>query len=192
MGRIRTESRGFEDWRLGLADPAKQWRQGYSAYELARAWCGALAFPAAVRRAFAGHPLLADAELLLGLPEYWVRLSRRGHGSQVDLLVLCREQSRPDGLVAVAVEGKVSESFGPTVGAWRRDRKKRNAADCDTGCAAARVLSMMTRAPKRRTIHLAACQLKMMPWRNANFRFSAGEGKDSRTGRMEWCRRTPT
>jgi len=56
------------------------------------------------------------------LPEYRVRLSGRGHGSQVDLVVLARCPGRSDGLVAIAVEGKVSEPFGPTVGAWRRER----------------------------------------------------------------------
>jgi hypothetical protein len=117
MSRIRVASVGREDWRAGLTDPKKQWQAGRSAYELARAWQGADDFPPAVVAAFAEHPLLADAELLLGLPEYGLPTPRRGHASQIDLLVLAR--SRAAGLVVIAVEGKVSESFGPTLAAWR-------------------------------------------------------------------------
>lgn len=120
MGRIRVESRDFEDWRKGLADPGRHWRRGYSAYELARAWETADGFPGAVRKALVGHPQLSEAELLLGLPEYRVRLAGRGHASQVDLLVLARDRSRSDELVVVAVEGKVDETFGPTVATWRK------------------------------------------------------------------------
>jgi hypothetical protein len=38
-----------------------------------------------------------------------------GHPSQNDILVLAK---RNKDLVAIAVEGKVSESFGETVGDW--------------------------------------------------------------------------
>jgi hypothetical protein len=119
MKRMRVASRGVEDWRAGLAAPERQWQAGRSAYELARSWQDAAGFPPAVKAAFAEHPLLPDAELLLGLPEYRVPTPGRGHASQVDLLVLAR--SRADGLVVIAVEGKGSESFGPTLAAWRRE-----------------------------------------------------------------------
>lgn len=122
MGRIRVASRGPADWRPGLADPDRQWREGFSAFELARAWDGRDDFPPAVQSIFAAHPLLADAELLIGLPEYRVSVPGRGHSSQVDLLVLARG-GRPDvGLVVIAVEGKVNETFGPRLDSWRRER----------------------------------------------------------------------
>jgi hypothetical protein len=52
------------------------------------------------------------------LPEYRVALPGGTRPSQTDALALARG---PEGLVAVAVEGKVDEPFGPTLGDKRRD-----------------------------------------------------------------------
>jgi hypothetical protein len=53
--------------------------------------------------------------MLLALPEHQVPLPGGGRPSQNDLWVLARSQT---GLISMAVEGKVSEPFGPTVGEW--------------------------------------------------------------------------
>lgn len=106
-----------EDWKRFLADE-KHWRKGYSAYELAYSWQEAQDFPPPVRKVFenSGFPLFGDVELLLALPEYQVPLPpASGRPSQSDIFVLARGNNQ---LIAITVEGKVSEDFGPTVGDW--------------------------------------------------------------------------
>jgi len=66
----------------------------------------------------ARHCALADLVLLLAIPEYQVDLPGGQRPSQIDVLALMRGKL---GLVVVAVEGKVDERFGPTVGAKRAD-----------------------------------------------------------------------
>jgi hypothetical protein len=113
---IPTSSPG--DWRKLLASPETQWREGYSAKELAECWEAANGFPPEFRRLFegSGNPALRNPELLLAIPEYKVPLPGGGAASQNDLFVLARTE---DGaLAAMMVEGKVSESFGPKLDAW--------------------------------------------------------------------------
>ncbi len=57
-------------------------------------------------------------ELLLAIPEHKVAMKGRGHASQCDIFALVRAD---DQTCAVAVEAKVDESFGPTVGKWLVD-----------------------------------------------------------------------
>jgi hypothetical protein len=66
----------------------------------------------------AGDPVLQDLELLLAIPEYQVDLPGGQRPSQTDVLALMRGTR---GLVAVAVEGKVNEAFGPTIGEKRAE-----------------------------------------------------------------------
>ncbi|MFO7652408.1 MAG: hypothetical protein R6X25_01150 [Candidatus Krumholzibacteriia bacterium] len=108
---------GPDDWRALLADPEQQWRAGYSAHALAHCWEAAGDLPGAVRRMLETEPLFRGFELLLAIPELQVSLPGGGRPSQTDLWVL---GSIAGGLVSVAVEGKVSEPFGPTVGEWQR------------------------------------------------------------------------
>lgn len=54
-------------------------------------------------------------ELVAGFPEHQVPLPGGSRPSQTDVFVLGRNAS---GLVAIAVEGKVDEPFGPTVIDW--------------------------------------------------------------------------
>jgi hypothetical protein len=68
-----------------------------------------------VKQSLVTDPALAEAEMLLAIPEHQVPLPGGGRPSQNDLWVLART---PTGLVSMAVEGKVSEPFGPTVGEW--------------------------------------------------------------------------
>jgi hypothetical protein len=65
-----------------------------------------------------GDPELDGLELLLAIPEYQVDLPGGQRPSQTDVLALMRGTH---GLVAVAVEGKVDEAFGPTVEEKRVD-----------------------------------------------------------------------
>ena len=104
------EMRGLSDWQARLGDPDRHWRAGYSARMLAERWTDDPGIPAEV-----AAMLDPPAELLYAIPEYRVPVPGRGADSQCDLLALVRTKGR---LGVVAVEGKVDETFGPTIGEW--------------------------------------------------------------------------
>ena len=118
MARILSFTKGPQDWQRLLADPDKHWRTGYSARTLAHCWEAADGFPPEVAQALnaTAEPLLADLVPLLAMPEFKVPLPGGGRASQNDLFVLARSQAGP---VCIMVEGKVRESFGPTLDEWR-------------------------------------------------------------------------
>jgi hypothetical protein len=115
---IYVPSTGPEDWQWLLASPGLQWKRDYSAMSLADAWESCGEWPKAVEPVLEGSEL-AGLRPLIGLPEHVVPLPGGATASQTDLFVLARRADR--GLVAIAVEGKVAEPFGETVGEWRRD-----------------------------------------------------------------------
>ncbi len=110
MTRIYVPSCGPQSWQRLLADPEKHWRAGFSAKTLAHAWESAHGLPPEISRLFEGR-----VELLLALPEHKVDLPGGSRPSQTDLFALLRHADRT---IATAVEGKVDEPFGPTVGEW--------------------------------------------------------------------------
>ncbi|WP_407277665.1 hypothetical protein U5817_13425 [Aromatoleum evansii] len=120
MSRILAFTSGPQDWQALLADPVKHWRSGYSALTLAHCWEASDGFPAEVGAPFAqsAEPLLADLTPLLAIPEFKVPLPGGQRASQNDLFVVARSVAGP---VTIMVEGKVSESFGPTLEEWRRE-----------------------------------------------------------------------
>jgi hypothetical protein len=103
-----------EDWKRLLAKEY-HWREGKSAMAMALCWeankdAGG---PPEVRR------LLPGVSMFLAIPEYRVGLPPvGGRPSQTDLFALAASN---EGLVAVSVEGKVDESFGPTLEERRSD-----------------------------------------------------------------------
>ena len=119
MSRILAFTKGAEDWQKLLADPEKQWRKGYSARTLAHCWEAADGFPPEVADSFSlcSEPLLESLEPLLAVPEFKVALPGGGRPSQNDIFVLARSAAGP---VSIMVEGKVNESFGPTLEDWSR------------------------------------------------------------------------
>jgi hypothetical protein len=106
-----------EDWQHLLAEPAKHWRDGYPAKSLALSWHSSDGFPPEVRRVFenSDFAIFINAELLLAIPEHQVPLPGGGNPSQNDLFVLAKGVGQ---LISLAVEGKVSEPFGPLVSDW--------------------------------------------------------------------------
>ncbi len=122
MPTIFVPSRSATDWKPLLAQPERHWKAGYSAMALARAWEEAApgSFPPEIRAVLeeSGEPALSQLRLLLALPEYPVPLPGGDRPSQTDVFALARG---PQGLVAIAVEGKVDEPFGPTLGEKRGD-----------------------------------------------------------------------
>ena len=106
-----------EDWQNQLAEPNKQWKTGHSAKALAYCWMEAEGFPSSVKRVFqkSEYGVFKDIAFLVGFVEHKVPLLGGIRPSQNDILVLAK--NRKD-LVVIAVEGKVAEPFGKTVGEW--------------------------------------------------------------------------
>lgn len=115
MNRILACTGCVDDWQRFLANRDLHWKEGHSAHALATSWQQADGFPPDVARVVARAPDLAGATPLLAVPEYKVPLPGGGRGSQSDILVLGRTAT---GAFAMAVEGKVGESFGPLVDEW--------------------------------------------------------------------------
>jgi len=120
MSRLFAFTSGPEDWQALLADPVTQWKSGHSARTLAHSWETADAFPSEVSLAFAesAEPLLTGLTPLLAVPEFKVPLPGGVRAPQSDIFVLARSSSGP---VSIMVEGKVNESFGPTLDEWRKE-----------------------------------------------------------------------
>jgi hypothetical protein len=119
MKHIFVPTTSADDWKRFLAEPDKQWRTGFSAKTLAHCWEQADGFPTEIANLFSqsGVSAFQKIELLLAFPEYQVSLPGGRRPSQNDLLAVAKGS---DGqLVVIAVEGKVSEPFGPTLAEWR-------------------------------------------------------------------------
>ena len=117
---------GLNDWRKLLADPEKHWRPGYSAQATAQAWQIAGGLPPEV-----ADILGPGAELLLAIPEHKVPMPGRGRESQCDVFALAKAGGQT---IAVAVEGKVAEPFGPTIGEWLAAPTREKAARISAIC----------------------------------------------------------
>ena len=135
MRRILAFTSGPADWQTLLADPDKHWRTGFSARTLAHCWEAADGFPPEVSSVLAGatDPLMADLTPILAVPEFKVPLPGGMRASQNDIFVLARSRAGP---ITIMVEGKVNESFGPTLGDWLKEassgKKERLAFLLDT------------------------------------------------------------
>ena len=120
MSKIFVPATSVDQWKRLLADPEKHWRVGFSARTLASCWQDADDLPVCVRAVFSspGIEQFKGIELLLAIPEHQVPLPGGARPSQNDVWALARAG---DELVSIAVEGKVSEPFGPTLEEWLRD-----------------------------------------------------------------------
>jgi hypothetical protein len=110
VAKIFIPSTGPHDWRSLLAEPNRHWQNGFSAQALAHSWEAAKGLPSEIASLF-DQPV----ELLLALPEHKVPLPGGNRESQSDVFALVRSNGKT---VAMTVEGKVDEPFGPTVGEW--------------------------------------------------------------------------
>lgn len=121
MKRIFAPTRSSDDWKNLLAEPEKQWRTGYSARTLACSWENAQGFPPEVLQLFTRSGILGfeQVDLLFAFPEHQVALPPPGRRpSQNDLFVLAK--AKDGSLIAITVEGKVSEPFDKTLGDWKK------------------------------------------------------------------------
>jgi hypothetical protein len=121
MNHIYVPTSGVDNWRKLLADPEKHWRIGFSARTLAYAWESAAGFPPEIQDLFSrSDQPFQNVELLLAIPEHQVLMPPFGrHPSQNDLFVLAKDSR--NGLMAMMVEGKVSESFDKNLAEWNAE-----------------------------------------------------------------------
>lgn len=123
--KIYIPTKSPEDWQEHLARKDKHWKSGKSAWALAHSWQAAAGFPPEIAALFStsNAPAFQEVEILLAIPEYKVYLPPHpGHASQNDLFVLAK--AADGGLISITVEGKVSETFGPTLGGWMKSAGK--------------------------------------------------------------------
>lgn len=115
MSKILIPSTGPDCWKQFLADHVKQWKSGFSAKALAYCWEKAGEMPPEIISVLEQVPSLRNLKTIFAIPEHKVSLPGGARPSQNDVWVIGESTS---GLVSIAVEGKVSESFGPTIGKW--------------------------------------------------------------------------
>ena len=117
MGRCYIPSDGPDSWQVFLADPAEQWKTGYSAKTLAHSWEAGDRLPDEVASLIKTIPRYdhKEPELLMAMPEWKVPLPGGSRDSQNDVLALIGVGGD---LMIAAVEGKVSEPFGDTIENW--------------------------------------------------------------------------
>ena len=120
MPRILHFSSGTDDWKAFLADPDKHWKTGFSARSLAHCWEAADGLPAEIASMFrtSSDARLRAFEPIFAIPEYKVELPGGTRSSQNDIFVLGRAGNSA---VTLMVEGKVNESFGPTIAEWYQE-----------------------------------------------------------------------
>lgn len=123
MARILIPAQDPSQWQQLLAEPNKQWREGYSARTLAHSWHAANGFPPEIVQLLktAAFQALHHIQPLLIFPEYKVDLPGRGYASQNDIFVLGKAAAGQ--LVSMTIEGKVEESFGETLAKWKLSGK---------------------------------------------------------------------
>jgi hypothetical protein len=118
MNKLYVPTSSPTDWQALLVEPEKQWKPGWSAYELAVAWEAANGFPGSVAKVLGTAPagVLNGLSFQLGLVEHKVPLPGGTTASQTDLWVLARTANGET--VSLAVEGKVDEKFDDLVADW--------------------------------------------------------------------------
>ncbi len=100
-----------EDWQRLLGNPEQHWKKGYSAMTAASCWeASQPVLPREITKVLdAGDDAaLSGLELLAAFPEWKVPLPGGKAPSQTDILAITRNEI---GLVILAVEAKVDESF---------------------------------------------------------------------------------
>ncbi len=117
MKRILIPTQSAADWKRLLAQPDLHWKAGASAMSAAESWESSDGFPAEVSAALdAGPEELHALDLLLAVPEWPVTLPGGRKASHTDVLAV---GTNAHGLVVIAVEAKVDEPLGPTIGEKR-------------------------------------------------------------------------
>ena len=121
MKRIFVPTREPSEWQRLLARPTLHWKKSYSAMTAAACWEAAAGeLPPEINQTLrvSGQSGLLDLKLLAAIPEWGVELPGGVQPSHTDVLVWARNE---ENLVVIAVEAKVDEAFGPTLGEKRTE-----------------------------------------------------------------------
>jgi len=153
---ILVPATSLDDWKKLLASPDKHWKEDYSAHALATRWQDSRGFPPEISALLGTNDLTSGATLLLAIPEHQVPLAGGARASQTDLWALARTAS---GLISMAVEGKVSESFGPSIGDWEKDASSGKRARWEALCALLEVNRDCDRDVRYQLFHRTASAL---------------------------------
>lgn len=119
MKRILVPTVSGRDWKRLLAQPDLHWVPGRSAMSAAASWeDAATRLPPEITAALdaANDPVVSGLELVIAVPEWEVPLPGGTTSSCTDVLAIA---SNAKGLVVIAVEAKVEEEIGPTIGQKR-------------------------------------------------------------------------
>lgn len=117
--RILIPTQSPLDWKRLLAKPDLHWKPGASAMATASSWEAADGLPREVQAALSSGPAaLRDLDLVIAVPEWEVPLPGGSTSSHTDVLAVA---TSAHGLVVIAVEAKVDEPFGPTIGEKRAE-----------------------------------------------------------------------
>ncbi len=125
MSRLVVETRGVAEWRSRLADPTKQWKRGYSAFEVAVAWEGSASgksgMPLSILGLLDQHKgVFPNPKLIVGIVEHKVELPGGKHPSQNDVWALVRVGQD---LLSLAIEAKAGESFADLISVWKEKKE---------------------------------------------------------------------
>lgn len=112
-----------DSWKSLLAEPEKQWKEGFSAKSAADSWESSKGFPKEIVLAMNKISEFNNAELLMAIPEFKVCLDNEKAPSQNDILGLCSNES---GLTVFTVESKVHEDFDKLIKDWNDSEGKKN------------------------------------------------------------------
>ncbi len=121
MKRIFVPTQTPSDWQRLLAKPILHWKKSYSAMTAAACWEAAGdKLPEEITKILEAtcQDNLIDLKLLTAIPEWEVDLPGGVRASHTDILAITRNEK---GLAVIAVEAKVDEPFGPTLGKRRED-----------------------------------------------------------------------
>ena len=124
--RILIPTKSIDNWQALLSEPDKHWRTGYSAMMMAQSWEKADGLPPEITSAFtqSGDDNFNNLELILAIPEYQTHLKGGPRPSQSDVFALLRSENC---LIAVTIEGKARENFGPTLDQWQNGVSEKGA-----------------------------------------------------------------
>lgn len=131
MSQLYIATRGIDSWRQRLANPERQWRRGYSAFETAVAWEFAArtgsGIPVPLRELFSSTNI-GSASLILAIAEHKVPLPGGNADSQCDVWAIVGSSA---GMLSLSVEAKARETFGNDsleqwLAAGKTDRAKAN------------------------------------------------------------------
>jgi hypothetical protein len=112
MSRLCISTRGIGSWRARLANPDRQWKRGFSAFETAVSWelaCKSISgLPEPVEKLFC-EGKYGEPRLMFAVAEHKVDLPGGNAASQSDVWAVVKTSR---GMFSLTIEAKAKEAFG--------------------------------------------------------------------------------